>query len=169
MEILRRHAPKLDGCKLISQGKRLVVPATTGTEPLSEPEEGIFFTGFERPRRVSWAVFTSATRRPTPPTPAAVFELRESMALSAICCGDAQRYCFDTYLQIKAFCLRHPEWLRGEWATLFPFCSAGEVLFVDAYVRPDGSIILNTDTIDFPMRWAARHRPWIVVPKTIHH
>lgn len=169
MQTPRRYAPKLDGCKLISRGARLVVPATTGNEPLSEPEEHIFFTGFESPQRVSWAVFTSLNRRPTPPTPVAVFELRENRALRQVCEGNPEKFCFETFLQVKAFCKRNPKWLRGEFATILPFCCAGEVMFADAYVLGDESIVLNTDRIDFPMLWAGKYRPRIVVPKTIHH
>ena len=148
------------GCKLISRGKKIVVPALSGHERLSNPPK-IFFTGF--PRGYSWARCSSMP--PTPETPAAVFELRENRTIKAACCDKPETRCFSSFLQVTAFCEANPHWLRGEFATLFPFRAGSDILFADAYVRPDDSVVIHTEPIDFRYLWAGCHNPWIVVPK----
>ena len=151
----------MDGCKLISRGKNLVIPPTSGNELLSEPKKKIFFTGF--PKGCSGAVFSSMPA--TPETPVAVFELRENRSIKAACCDNPQTHCFSSYLQVKAFCQAHPGWLRGDFPTLFPFRAGENILFADAYVTLDDRIVITTDDIGFPMLFAGWHLPRIVVPK----
>ena len=102
-------------------------------------------------------------RRPTLPAHTAVYEVIENRTAMSLFGEHMRKLAFRRLAQVESFCIKHKEWLRGEFATLFPLRAGDYWYFVDAYILDNGTVELNDADLDFPPMWAATNRPRVVV------
>ena len=161
MNTMKRHhhPPKIDGARLLSRGRELVVDATTSHEPL--PVAGRIHAGCVFPKVPRAAALEP--RRPTLPAHTAVYEVIENRTAMSLFGEHMRKLAFRRLAQVESFCIKHKEWLRGEFATLFPLRAGDYWYFVDAYILDNGTVELNDADLDFPPMWAATNRPRVVV------
>ena len=150
--------------RLISGGRNLIIPATDGSELISQAK-GIFPGGID-PDFINLGA--NEPGDPTPDTPVDVYELVRNATLAQMfdsICAYPERLCLEQS-QIIGFVQMYPKWLhpRG-WPTFFPFQSKDNFFVAPVYADVGGRLFVDVSRRECDYVWDAEFRYRIVLPQ----
>jgi len=149
--------------KLLSNGQTLILEALDGTATLAQAKE-TFKSGID-PDFKNWG--TDKPGKATEETAVRVHGMVQNATFAQMfgsLGSDLDKLCL-TQHQIKAFCAKHPDWLRQDgYATFFLFKVEDQFFVADVYVYSDGLYVF-VRRLARGLVWNAGYARRVVVPQ----